>query len=294
MTDLSFEIRFIDSGLPGGEINASDLARVCASLQELAGRVGRWVFDSAQLGRLPKAPEEVTRVRVTGLAKGSTRLQVSTSPAQGAFHDTFPLADQTNRLFWEIVRGSGVGALPKDAPSPVRRTAHGLMVALGGSAPKIEVRATSADFDGTPVTYAPKDAVNDPWFDVETDPVPVSHATASGTLEMVNLHTRHFRIRDAVGNTFDLVKVPEALHAAQLVGQLVVAAGEAVPGKPRAIAEPTLESVDLPAWEDDSAERQRRFQSSLGSAHPFNAEQGPAFELSDSEWDAFWAAVHGQ
>jgi hypothetical protein len=294
MTDLSFEIRFIGTGLPGGVIDAADLARICAALQELASRVGRWVFDAADVGRLSKAPEEVTRVRVTGLAQGSTRLCLSTGSAQGSFHSTSPLADRTNELFWGIVRGSGTRDFPKDAPGPVRRTALEFVKALDGPAPKVEVRATSPGFDPDPVTFAPKNATASAWFKAEPEAAAETTQTVSGTLEMVNLHTGRFRIRDSVNTTFDLVDVPHAMRAAQLVGQVVAATGSPASGRARTITGPELRPVGLPEWATDSSERENHFRESVASAEPYDPSTGPAFELSDGEWAAFWAAIRGE
>ncbi|MDR0945238.1 MAG: hypothetical protein LBM66_03635 [Bifidobacteriaceae bacterium] len=316
MTGVRFELHFIGTGLPDAEIDASNLAAICGSLQELATRVGRWVASGKTLGRLTGPVEGLTRVRVLGLSPGSTRLLLSTEPAQPALEGTDELAEQTDERFWQIVLGAGLGELPDDAPVPVRETTAKMLSAYAATAPEVEVAPKSPALRGGSVRFEPKKALTSAWF-ATAGPVPEpADGVASGLLEMVDLASGRFRLRDAIGNRIDLKSVADAINAAKLVGTEVTARGAVTrrPDGKMTLTSPTIEPLVLPDGlrdlPDDEAVNAELFAQAaafdwdglapvslaelVDGAQPYDPVRVEPTGLTDEEWEIFTRAANGE
>lgn len=77
MSKHEIEFRLSGTGRPDGEIGMGELAGVAGALQELATRIGRFSIDQVGPGRTKSSVEDVTRLRLTGLSDGSTRIHVA-------------------------------------------------------------------------------------------------------------------------------------------------------------------------------------------------------------------------
>lgn len=69
-----YDIRLHGTESPDGEITLSALATLAEPLQELMRSLGRDVIGAAERGRPSEYLTELTELRLSSLAKGSTRL----------------------------------------------------------------------------------------------------------------------------------------------------------------------------------------------------------------------------
>jgi len=277
-----------------GEIAASDLARLCSSLQELATRVGRWTCESRPTGRLPKESEEITRVRVSGLAHGSTRLVVSTEPAQPMLDGLAVDTDEVDRRFWRIIHDGGGGTFPRDAPAAVRESAGRFLESVRG-AREVEITGRSPGLDHRPVRFEPMRVRQNPWFDDLTPSAAAAPETIHGRLTMIDLQRNRFRVDSPDGTSTELRDMPDPWSTAHLVGQHVVVSGIPERAGSRAVMRsPALEPSGLPDWRAVTEAQTQAFWEALDAAHPFDPSTVRVLDLTDEECEAFWSVVGGE
>ncbi len=187
--------------------------------------------------------EKLSMVRVS-LRDGSTRLIFSVGDAQAIVD---PFADLVDRDFSTIVSGMASGERPQGVPDSVAEAVDRLVVGLGAAATVVSIHVPG---HGT-TTLRTKNLTRVPWQRREGH---VDEARLHGTLEMVDLRSSNFRLRDSVGNAIDLMDVLDPDDAAHLVGKRVTVSGFLSVGicthrhrmeNPRIVAE---ESVAPPSW----------------------------------------------
>lgn len=242
MSKHAIEFRLSGTGLPDGEIGMGELAGVAGALQELATRIGRFSIDQVGRGRTKSSVEDVTRLRLTGLSDGSTRLHVAYGQPDVLAIDV-SLEDATETSFVEIIEALSSGDRPGWVPEPVAESALKVLDALERSAASIEV-TTPLD---KKFEIRPAIAERAVWRPAP----PASHeeASAVGRLEKVDLKDHQFRIRDDVGNAIALRHVVDAERVASLINQRVTATGQAARGERgelRGLDDPVLEAAPLP------------------------------------------------
>ena len=94
---------------PPGEIALSDLASLADTLQLLATRIGRQLVGQAGLGRTAGGAERATRLTLTGISEGSTRLKLTAGAADTLALDD-PFEVQVMDRLWEVFGGLETGA----------------------------------------------------------------------------------------------------------------------------------------------------------------------------------------
>ncbi|NNG38062.1 hypothetical protein HJ588_02070 [Flexivirga sp. ID2601S] len=209
------EIRLIGHESADGELLAADALGIIGSFKDLAYRLTRSAAKRDGLGRTDAVLERLATVRV-GLRKGSTQV-VFVVGDQNAILD--PLEPQVDAMFWSIIEGVGTNERPPEVSDSVADAVDRLVVALGKAAPKAEVAVP-----GYPRRMLDTHLLDRrPWQRQNGEEA--GEMSVHGVLEMVDLHSRRFRLRDAAGNGIDLVEVEEPDEAARLVGTRVVATG---------------------------------------------------------------------
>lgn len=284
MAKHEIEFRLLGTHVPDGQIGLSELSAVASALQDLATRIGRHAAGQDGAGRTKAAAEAVTRLRLTGLGKGSTRLSVAYGQA-----DVLPidldLEDETESAFLEIVEAISIGERPAWTPEPVAESALAVVEAFRRSADSVAVTTPT----GRQFTVEPATANRSIWRPGSTQPAQLRSAT--GRLEAVDLKSRRFRIRDDVGNAIPLEHVVDSAHVAHLIDQRVTATGQSVSGSHgelRGLTSPTIAATPLPSeWQPG---RPVDWSSELAKPGP-DFEGGP--ELTDEEFDAFISFVDG-
>lgn len=276
------ELRLSGLPTPDGEISLADLAAIAAPLQELATKVGRLSVEQTGPGRSPAAVENTTRLRLTGLATGSTRLLIGYGQT-GVLPIDDGLEQRIADRFWEVVSGIGSGTKPDWTTSGMDESVLRL---LDGLSRAREVRVGRGD--GRNVTFRPAKVDRAVWMTSEQ--VVQRQVTMVGRLEALDLTSGRFRLRDDVGNTIPLVHVRDPHKAAAFVDRRVAATGREIRGPGgefRGVEPPTVGLFVVPVtWTSGSVDWQQVF------SRPGPDPDGGA-DLTDEEFAAFIAAMKG-
>jgi len=215
------ELRLIGAPVPDGEIAAKDLAALAGALQELMTRVSRDVVGSVGPGRTKRFIEEFAQLRLRYVGDGSTTLTFTRGSVDKLDID-LPEYETADRRFWETVNAIGQDMRPDWVSEPVAESAGRFVTAMRDAAP----RSTLRDSDHAPVEIESSRIRPETWTAKRV--ATTTRMEARGRLEMVNLRSHEFRVRDDVGQAVDLLHVRDDTHAAQHVGQWVIAEGDGV------------------------------------------------------------------
>lgn len=280
--DLTFRLSGTD--VPSGQIPLDALGRISSSVQELATRVGRHVVGQMGSGRTLDSAARVVRLRLTGMAAGSTVLEVAFGD-----HDVLDLdvgvESEIADRFWEVIDGIGAGQRPSWTTPLVAESARRVVDAVASAAERIEIGRG----DGRRCVWPTAQVDRQVWMfaRVADDDRTV---TVVGRLEKVDLRDRRFRIRDDVGNTISLEEVADAEAAGPLVGRRTAATGAAgfdSAGRLRTVSGARLEAAQLPpGW----TSRASTDLNGIVAAAPGPDPAGVA-GLSDAEVDELLAAL---
>lgn len=270
---------------PAGQVALADMAAIAHSLQELTTRIGRWSAGQKGAGRTRGPTDRATRLLLTGIAPGSTRLQLALGE-----DDVLPLdvgfEDHVSSRLWEVLDGVAVGRRPTWIEPLVAESTRHLLNALRGTAGEVEFAR-----GGSTITFRPERVDRDIWS--EPVPSPTGEVmTLQGRLEAVDLHARRFRLRDDVGNAFRLESVADVDRVGPLVGGRVAATGMAVrdvQGDLRQLSEVTVTSAPLPReW----TQRVVSDWSAIIAARP-GPDPAGVEGFDDEEVDEFVALIRG-
>jgi hypothetical protein len=277
------ELRLSGLPTPDGEIALADLVAITAPLQELAVRVGRFAADEERPGRSHAAVENVTRLRLTGVAQGSTRLTIAYGQP-----DVLPIDDgleqRTADLFWEVVSALGSSRKPDWTTPLIDESAVKLLDGLSRAEEVALTRGASQR-----LAFRPATVDRAPWTR-SLDRVVDTEITMVGLLEMVDLASGRFRLRDDVGNRIPLQRVVDPHAAAKMVDHKVTATGHAIRGARgefRGLDSAALEPFVLP--QEWTAEARTDWHAVLSRPGP-DPDGG---DLTDEEFAAFMAALEG-
>lgn len=205
---------------PRGQITVKDLTGVSVALQELVTRLARDTVNATGPGRSKQFVEEFAELRLSGITEGSTTLYFSKGPTDKLDIDLPDLAEADDRL-WGILDAISTDTRPAWSTELIADSAGKLVGALRSAAREVVVTAPMR----TPVRIRSENIHLETWASVRIDTAGV--ATAAGRLEKVDLRSHDFRLRDDVDNNVELRRVQNDLAAAHLVGQWVMAEGEA-------------------------------------------------------------------
>ena len=279
------EFRLLGHESDEGELLATDAINIIRSFKELAYRLTRAVSERSGLGRAEAALERLSTVRVS-LKEGSTRVVFKVGD-DAALDLVDPITRDVDTAFWDIVIGVRDNRRPTTVSDTVADAVEGVILALERAAPVTEVTVPGygqARLDRNQIS-------REPWK--RTDLGEPTETTVHGRLDMVDLRSARFRLRDAAHNSIDLVGVKNVEHAALLVGQLVSATGLLSPGR-----ESDHHKVDgavvVPSKVRDMLGHP---MPSLEEALAAAAKQAPVpepLDLTLDELESFLAAIHGR
>jgi hypothetical protein len=286
MTVDRFTLHLHETSSPPGEIALADLAAISGRLQELTTRVGRWVAEIDRPGRSTAVVEDATTLRLSGLTEGSTVLEINRGPAGRLDFDT-PLEESVASRLWETMAAIGQDAPPPAAPDGIKESAVALLDALTRAAGQVEFSRP----DGARVTFRPAERDRTVWA-VQPPAAEERLVTVTGVVEMVDLRSHRFRLRDDVGNRIPLHDIKDDSTAGRLVGERAEARGHPVldvHGRLVAVNEATVTPSTVPStWvsgvRDDSWTDVERY--------PGPDPEG-GVEFTDEEWESFLTAVKG-
>ncbi len=278
------EFRLIGHASADGQLLAADAVGLITAFKEVTYRLTRFVAERPTLGRADAVLERLATVRVA-LRSGSTRVVFAIGD-EDALVD--PLAEQVDEAFWSIFTGMSMNERPADLSDTVVDAVDKLIAALSNAAPQVEVQVANHDVR----VLAMPEVSRTPWQ--RSSPQPTEPAVLHGLLEMVDLRTSRFRLRDAAGNGIDLIDVAEARSAAALVGQNVRVEGNlqiADGGQRHRMVSPHVMGAE--AIETRLGLRPQPSISDLLIQARSAPSYPPPLNLSDEELDDFLAVVRG-
>ena len=245
MTVRTYELHLEGLSSPSGQISLTDLAKLSDSLQKVATRVARQVLDVERPGRPPGVVDLISELRLTRLGDGSTTLDLEVGDV-GALDLEGDEFDRFGEWFDEAMAGISSNRPPKWANPLVRQSASRMIRCLK------EVGAQRATWGPRDKRRSAKRIMVVTELDDTVWQVEAAHETesvvVSGLLDLVDLRTRHFRIRDDVGHDVRLEEVVDVDAASRLIGQRVIAKGvaERIEGRLLRVVEPSLIIERLP------------------------------------------------
>ncbi len=278
------ELRLVDAPAPSGEIAVKDLAALATALQELTTRISRDVINMPGPGRTRQFMEELSQLRLHAVEPGSTVLRFSKGPTDKLDVDLPEQAVADERL-WEIVQAMGEDRRPDWATDLIAESVGKLVNAVQAAAPTVVLGSPSR-----PDVRIVSSAMHpETWTPVRVHPGGIM--TATGRLEKVDLRSHEFRVRDDVDQTVDLKHVQSDTTAAQLVGQWVVARGDAVLNESGRLV--VLDNASISRVGDPAAEHMDRNVTTLDEI--LASAPGPdidgGIDLNDDEFRAFLEAA---
>lgn len=275
-----FTLRLIGADTTDGEIELGRLATLAAALAELSLRTTRDALGAAERGRPPRLVEEVSSIRLGAITAGSTCLTFR----RGAdvLDPAFDEAGSDQARFWDVVERVFEGRADDSIPDPVADSAYALAVALSQAAPRFTLEHANRLIESSSTRVQPT-IWRRPGHQTTAD-----HVTLVGLLERVDLHTHDFRIRDDVGQTFDLYDVVGPATVAQLIGRHVRASGPARVNRSGVLT--GIEAAELVADEAVAGVPLRVSLAEILQGRPEQIVEG-RIELSDEEFDSFLAGA---
>jgi hypothetical protein len=279
-----FELRLIGHPSEAGQVLAQDMVNLAGSTQALITRIARAVADRRGPGRSESALEQLSRVRVTGLSRGSTSIGFSFGDT-AALEIQDPISTEIDETFWLIAAGLEQNHRPASINDSVAHTVDELIGALRHAAPNVEIMSNRHP----PVRLRPAALTRQIW----QSSTELGGETLSliGILEALDLRNARFRIVDDVSNRIVLKDVRDPHDAAQLVDRRVRATGRPAYTPDRSLQH--LADVDIvvvnmpPEW----SRSQPDLPTVLKSAPGPSVDGG--VDLTEQEFDDFMAAVHG-
>lgn len=257
-------------GMPDGaapELPAGVLADFLTALQTLLYRLTREAADQAGLGRAVRPVELSSGAHVSWSEEGTLLVKVGDPDAL----EIDPLADATDAAFAIVLDAITLNTRPPHLTNPVADAVDGLIRVLLDLGRPVAIVLP----DGQVATCDPAEIRRDPWQQTRLEPARIG--TVTGRLEMVDLRSRRCRIRDPLGQAYDVHDLGNPSEAARLVGEQVAVSGVVQEGtgtQHHRIEEAHV--MPLPA-------RQPAAQQILRPA----ADQ---LDLTDDEWRTFLAA----
>jgi hypothetical protein len=238
-------LRLHGTGLPDREITFGGLEVLARALQLLALRIGRQLTGQDGAGRPTTTVSRSTEFRLRGTSAGSTVLSIGIGQDdmldEGLEHQTL------DRIF-EVFVGISTGSPPTWTTASIGEATVGVIEAL--SANSTECELSSGTGRQASVRLRLDSASREVWA-VEAPPELRAGVAVSGTLDLVDLRRRRFRIHDRAGNDVVLDDVANATEASRHVGTLVTATGDATLGSRSQVVSllgAVVEATELPTW----------------------------------------------
>lgn len=276
------EFRLLQHDSASGELLARDAISLIRSFNELAYRLTRAVADRPGLGRSEAVLERLSKVRVS-LREGSTRVVFKVGDTDALDLDD-PISRDVDAAFWEIAQGVQQNRRPESVSDSVAEAVDGVIAAIRVAAPITEITVPGHGL----VSLKTDEVWREPWKRRDVAEPVVS--TVHGVLEMVDLRSARFRLRDAAHNSIDLIDVRNPPDVARLVGELVTATGLFTIGRGsdhHRVDNAMVEAAKIRIVPDVSFSMEDAVLVARAKTAP------PPMELTTDEVTSFLAAVHG-
>lgn len=277
------ELRLIGHQSPDGTLRWSDNVALTEAVHTLIYRLTREVVEKPGLGRAARVVERLSEVRV-GLETGSTRMVFTVGDEELVIDDQW--AEEVDRSFWSLVESMNDNVCPPGTLPTIAAAMDDFVNGITRAAPKVEISIAGHE----PILTDTRRLSRQPWQDAALRPTEERQVT--GELQMVDLHSAHFRLQYLVGNGIELIDVLEPQQAAPLIGQRVTATGLFTIGDGQRRSR--LEKVTVTAATPLEGILAVPREIDLGALLAEAAALPPLapMELPDDEFEAFLAAIH--
>ncbi|MBC8093409.1 MAG: hypothetical protein H7Y15_16010 [Pseudonocardia sp.] len=248
MTQETLALRLSGTDVPPGEIALGALASIAEALQSVARRVGRDLVGQSGPGRPSAGVDRLTRMVLSGVSQGSTRLEVRLGAA-GTLPVDDPVEAEVGDRIWELFGSFAANRRPEWTTPSVDTAATALVNALATCARRCEFSGERAGVARPVVSVVPALVDLSVWTVARPPAERRSEVSVSGVLDLVDLRARRFRVQDDVGNDIVLEDVENAAEAGTLLGRRVTAVGAAETGRRGQVirlVEPRVTSAELP------------------------------------------------
>ncbi len=281
-----FEFHLRGARAPEGQLDADHLLAIVTSLREVATKIGRAETDAEAVGRAPKRVHRVAKLLI-GLAPGSTTvLARRVGAGDGALDFDLPDEQAFDESFQALVESIADDQRPAWVSDSLSLAAESLAGALRQAAPEVEFKVSGQ----LRRSFRTVDLHQETWL-VGATPDSES-VTFVGRLYAANLNTHRLQVQDDIGNQVGLPDVADDAQIATLLGSYVIVSGSPVVdagGRLTHIHEASVEAA--PHSVEGS-----RLQDAISLDEVLASAPGPdpdgGIELTDDEFDDFWAALH--
>lgn len=131
-----FEFRLIGADMPEGQIDFDDAIALMQKLQELATKIGRVEVGAKHRGRPSDKVEQVAKLRLIGLLKGSTILQAERVEDKAQLDFDLDHEQGFDARFASIIEAIGGDERPADVSETIAETAADLVSVFRRIAPE--------------------------------------------------------------------------------------------------------------------------------------------------------------
>lgn len=275
----NYQLHLEGLATPSGQISFHDLVSLGGSLQLVATRIARQLLDAERRGPAPDLVDRMGEIRLRGVREGSTTLELELGE-DGALPLIGDEVDQFVGRFEETLSAISENRPPEWASPAVRQSVSKVIRSLHAVGAREATWSSSSGGHGrwNRRTLVVQDLDDTVWLvtaEHENESVKVS-----GRLDLVDLRTGRFRVRDDVGHDVRLEEVVDVDAASRLIGQRVTVTGTAdrVEGRLLRVLEPTLMPEQLPGdWTSPLAD-----SAPVGSPPPRIGVSGvTALEVED-------------
>jgi len=212
-----YRIRLEGQRSAPGELLANDAVALISAFKDLTYRLTRMVTDRVGLGRTDAPLEALAQVRVgQRISHGATELTFQVGDDTALELDD-PVSTATDEAFAAVVDGIRTNQRPTALAESAATAAGALAAALVRSAIRVTITVPSH----SAISITTRTIRAETWQRAPR----ITQATVHGTLEMVDLHNAHFRLREAGGVAVELIDVIDPVTASHLVGGTVTATG---------------------------------------------------------------------
>ncbi len=248
MAVRNYEFHLEGLATPSGQISFHDLVSLGGSLQLVATRIARQLLDAERQGPAPDLVDRMGEIRLSGVHDGSTTLLIEIGE-DGSLDLIDDETDEFIGRFEETMSAVSTNRPPEWASPAVRQSVSKMIKSLrtAGAERATWSSPTREHRRAVHQTLVVPDLDDTVWIvanEHETETVQMS-----GRLDLVDLRTGRFRVRDDVGHDVRLEEVVDVEAASRLIGLRVTVTGTAdrVDGRLLRVLEPTLTPERLPA-----------------------------------------------
>lgn len=198
-----------------------------------------------------------------------------------------PVAEGVDEAFGSIVDGLEKNLRPRDISDTVADSVDDLVVALPKAAPEAQFTVPGHP----PLRFRTATLSRNPWRRATHEDA--GETVVHGLLEMVDLRSSRFRLRDVAGNAIDPHDVADAERAAHLVGERVAVTGVLAVGRGtqhHRMDGATVEAAK-PIEERLAISPTRPLEVLLSETRSHAAP--PPMDISDEEFAEFLADIRG-